>query len=233
MITNSVQSNWDRPVIGQMRYVRYAAISSCAAAFSSTASGSAAAFTTCVTAIGPVDSHYSRKVHQAVVNEEEQLASLSSTSNTDYATTYHAPVMAKECIDALLGISHGSEGKKKKKNKQSKLRKKDRKILMKENASANKGQEEDDDDENVSELPPDRPPMLFVDGTLGGGGHSAALLDRLRPGDVVFGCDVDPSALSAATERLHRYTGAAQTSESLVGTVPLFVPVQSNLQRFG
>jgi len=242
VITNSVQSNWDRPVIGKMRYVRrYAAISSCAGAFSSTASGSAAAFTTCVTAIRPVGSHYSRKVHQAVVNEEEQLDPLPRTRNRDYATTYHAPVMAKECIDALLGISCGSEGKKKRKNKQSKLRKKDRKILMKENASATKGQqkqqqreqkqEQEHNGENVSELPTDRPPMLFVDGTLGGGGHSAALLDRLRPGDVVFGCDVDPSALSAATERLHRYTGAAQTSESsLVGTLPLFVPVQSNFR---
>jgi len=66
-------------------------------------------------------------------------------------------------------------------------------------------------------------PLLFVDGTLGGGGHSAAILERLRPGDVLFGCDVDPAALETASRRLSEYMNPSTQSEK-----PLFVPVQSN-----
>lgn len=63
--------------------------------------------------------------------------------------------------------------------------------------------------------------LIFVDGTLGGGGHSEAILQCLHPGDVVFGCDVDPAALSTASKRLEKYT---RQDDSL----PHFVPVQSN-----
>ena len=65
-------------------------------------------------------------------------------------------------------------------------------------------------------------PLIFVDGTLGGGGHSFALLERLCPGDVVVGCDVDSAALSVASERLSDYLGSQHER------LPLFVPVQSN-----
>src|ERR1700704_4465496 len=47
---------------------------------------------------------------------------------------------------------------------------------------------------------------LVLDGTLGGGGHSAALLDAGV--DRVIGIDRDPEALATATERLPR-AGAA------------------------
>lgn len=43
----------------------------------------------------------------------------------------------------------------------------------------------------------------FVDGTLGGGGHSEALLEAGAP--RVRGIDRDPSALDAARNRLHRF----------------------------
>lgn len=43
---------------------------------------------------------------------------------------------------------------------------------------------------------------LVVDGTLGGGGHSEALLER---GATVLGLDRDPAALAAASERLARF----------------------------
>ena len=43
---------------------------------------------------------------------------------------------------------------------------------------------------------------VYVDGTLGGGGHSAALLDALGPDAVVVGIDQDPDALARATDRL-------------------------------
>ncbi len=43
---------------------------------------------------------------------------------------------------------------------------------------------------------------VYVDGTLGGGGHSAALLDALGDGALVVGIDQDPEALAQARERL-------------------------------
>lgn len=46
----------------------------------------------------------------------------------------------------------------------------------------------------------DGKPLVFVDGTLGGGGHSAALLEKLGPGDILFGCDVDSDALTSIRE---------------------------------
>ena len=46
------------------------------------------------------------------------------------------------------------------------------------------------------------PAGLYVDGTLGGGGHSAALLDALGPGALVVGIDQDPEALATARHRL-------------------------------
>lgn len=65
--------------------------------------------------------------------------------------------------------------------------------------------------------------LIFVDGTLGGGGHSAAILSRLGPGDVLFGCDVDPAALETASARLSQYMNPLTLERH-----PLFVPVQSN-----
>ena len=64
--------------------------------------------------------------------------------------------------------------------------------------------------------------LVFVDGTLGGGGHSAALLEQLQPGDIVFGCDIDPKALETASDRLQRYMNHDGSQR------PLFVPVRTN-----
>ena len=43
---------------------------------------------------------------------------------------------------------------------------------------------------------------VYVDGTLGGGGHSAALLDVLEDDALVIGIDQDPEALAQARDRL-------------------------------
>ena len=48
------------------------------------------------------------------------------------------------------------------------------------------------------------PPGVVVDATVGGGGHSEAILDA-RPDVSVLGLDRDPAALSAASERLARF----------------------------
>ena len=42
---------------------------------------------------------------------------------------------------------------------------------------------------------------IYVDGTLGGGGHSAEILRRLNGTGHLYGIDRDNDALAAATER--------------------------------
>jgi 16S rRNA (cytosine1402-N4)-methyltransferase len=54
----------------------------------------------------------------------------------------------------------------------------------------------------VVELLRPGPGLLFLDGTLGGGGHSALFLEA---GAHVIGMDKDPRALAAASARLARY----------------------------
>ncbi|KAG5181099.1 ribosomal RNA small subunit methyltransferase H [Tribonema minus] len=51
---------------------------------------------------------------------------------------------------------------------------------------------------------------IYVDGTLGGGGHSLALLNTLGSGGRVIGLDRDPEALAAASERLKSYADAGR-----------------------
>ena len=46
------------------------------------------------------------------------------------------------------------------------------------------------------------PDGIYVDCTLGGGGHSAALVDRLSPAGCLVGIDQDPAALAAGRLRL-------------------------------
>ena len=60
-------------------------------------------------------------------------------------------------------------------------------------------------DEVMAALP-DRPDGIFVDGTLGGGGHSEGIL-KTFPQAVLYGLDRDPSAIAAASERLRGYPG--------------------------
>ncbi len=46
---------------------------------------------------------------------------------------------------------------------------------------------------------------IFVDGTLGGGGHAEAVLERLPKGGRLYGIDRDGAAIEAASRRLARY----------------------------
>lgn len=77
-------------------------------------------------------------------------ASGPSVDPLRYASSYHAPVLAREVVDGLVTIPDG----------------------------------------------------VYVDGTLGGGGHSAALLDALAPDGLVLGIDQDADAIATAEARL-------------------------------
>lgn len=50
-----------------------------------------------------------------------------------------------------------------------------------------------------------RPGGIYVDCTLGGGGHSLEILKRTEPDGVLVGLDQDPDALAAAKGRLETY----------------------------
>ena len=47
-----------------------------------------------------------------------------------------------------------------------------------------------------------RPDGRYVDGTIAGGGHAAAILQASTPSGWLFGCDRDGAALEAAAARL-------------------------------
>ena len=48
---------------------------------------------------------------------------------------------------------------------------------------------------------------VYCDGTVGGGGHSGAILQAAGPDAVLYGIDRDETAIAAATERLQQYPG--------------------------
>lgn len=58
--------------------------------------------------------------------------------------------------------------------------------------------------EVLSYLAP-RPGGVYLDGTVGGGGHAAQILEASSPDGLLIGFDRDPEALRAATERLAPY----------------------------
>lgn len=54
------------------------------------------------------------------------------------------------------------------------------------------------------------PGALIVDGTLGGGGHAAAILERTGPDGRLIGLDLDADAIRAASERLEVFGDRVQ-----------------------
>lgn len=49
------------------------------------------------------------------------------------------------------------------------------------------------------------PGAVVLDGTLGGGGHASAILERTAPDGLLIGLDLDADALAAAREQLERF----------------------------
>jgi 16S rRNA (cytosine1402-N4)-methyltransferase len=56
--------------------------------------------------------------------------------------------------------------------------------------------------DEVVELLQPAPGKSFVDGTLGGGGHTRALAERIQPGGRVIAVDLDPAAIARAEQAL-------------------------------
>jgi 16S rRNA (cytosine1402-N4)-methyltransferase len=54
-----------------------------------------------------------------------------------------------------------------------------------------------------------RPGGRYIDGTVGAGGHAAAVLEKCQPGGSLLGFDADPQALAIARERLAKFGQAA------------------------
>ncbi len=53
-----------------------------------------------------------------------------------------------------------------------------------------------------------QPGGRYIDCTLGGGGHTAAILESSSPGGQLLGIDADPEAIKIAAARLEAYTGS-------------------------
>lgn len=49
---------------------------------------------------------------------------------------------------------------------------------------------------------------LYIDATVGGGGHARAILEGIKPGGVLIGIDQDEEALDAARERLQDFSSS-------------------------
>lgn len=62
------------------------------------------------------------------------------------------------------------------------------------------------------------PGKVIVDATLGGGGHAAAILERLQPGGTLIGLDRDREALAQAGAKLGAYRES-------------FIPVKANFRE--
>ena len=59
-----------------------------------------------------------------------------------------------------------------------------------------------------------KPDGIYLDGTLGGGGHSYHIAERLTQGGRLIGTDQDADAIAAATKRLEPF---AELKSQIVG----------------
>lgn len=81
-------------------------------------------------------------------------------------------------------------------------------------------------DETLYWLNP-RPGGVYVDATVGGGGHAEAVLERIGPGGRLIGIDRDEAACEAATRRLARF------GEAVVIVRENYAAINEVLRRLG
>jgi 16S rRNA (cytosine1402-N4)-methyltransferase len=81
-------------------------------------------------------------------------------------------------------------------------------------------------DEVIQYLNP-RPGGIYLDGTLGGGGHARLILERCTPGGMLIGIDQDQEALQATGQRLAEFGASAQLVHGNFGEL------KQHLERLG
>lgn len=64
--------------------------------------------------------------------------------------------------------------------------------------------------------------LIYVDCTLGGGGHSELILKRIQPNGRLISFDVDQDAIDAATERLKKYKNLTIVKNSYTNIKQVF-----------
>lgn len=64
--------------------------------------------------------------------------------------------------------------------------------------------------------------LIYVDCTLGGGGHSELILKRIQPNGRLISFDVDQDAIDAATERLKNYKNLTIVKDSYTNIKQVF-----------
>ena len=67
----------------------------------------------------------------------------------------------------------------------------------------------------------------YVDGTIGGAGHAAAILSASSPNGWLFGCDRDGTAVEAAGRRLAGFEGRFELRRGNYTQLPTWVPAAS------
>jgi 16S rRNA (cytosine1402-N4)-methyltransferase len=72
-----------------------------------------------------------------------------------------------------------------------------------------------------------KPGGRYVDGTLGGGGHAAAILAASSPNGWLFGCDRDGDAVERVQRRLAPYAGRYEIRHGNFSELDRWVPVGS------
>lgn len=64
----------------------------------------------------------------------------------------------------------------------------------------------------------------YADGTVGGGGHAEAILEKSSPTGWLYGCDRDGDAVEAARRRLARFAGRFEFRRGNFAELPDWVP---------
>ncbi len=68
-----------------------------------------------------------------------------------------------------------------------------------------------------------RPGGVFVDATVGAGGHALAILKEIQPGGLLLGVDCDQEALEAARSRLRQFSGSVRLVHDNFKNLPLIL----------
>lgn len=64
---------------------------------------------------------------------------------------------------------------------------------------------------------------IYIDGTVGGGGHSQAILEKLSSGGRVIGIDQDNDALAKAKQRLGKFENQVQLKKGNFSNIPAII----------